>query len=147
VNDFTYGFTGLPVITSETTIDGGSFGSTIARDSTAPPFRILAVGATGNLILQETTVSGGAGFNGGGIANRGTLSLDSSTVSGNTGFLGAGGIDNRGPLTLRRSSTVSGNTGTSGGGIYNAGTMTLDFSTVSGNRADPLAAASRIAAR
>ena len=38
VNDFTY-FTGLPVISSEITIDGGFPRSTIARDNTAPAVR------------------------------------------------------------------------------------------------------------
>ncbi len=54
VNNNTYGPTGLPVITSEITISGGGFNSPIARDSSAPEFRILAVGATGNLTLQNT---------------------------------------------------------------------------------------------
>ena len=141
VNDFTYGFTGLPVISSVITIDGGSLGSAIARDITAPLFGILAVGATGNLILQQTIISGGAGVNGGGIYNRGTLTLDSSFVSGNSAVSGnssnslGGGIDNAGTLTLTNS-TVSGNTArTAGGGISNRGTLTLDLSTVSGNSA------------
>jgi hypothetical protein len=58
VNDFTYDLTSLPLITSEITIDGGFPRSTIARDNTSDPFGILAVGATGNLILEESTVSG-----------------------------------------------------------------------------------------
>jgi hypothetical protein len=56
-NDITFGPTGLPVVSSEITIEGN--GSTIQRDSGAPNFRILAVNATGNLTLQETTLSGG----------------------------------------------------------------------------------------
>ena len=57
VHNSTYGRTGLPVIRSVITIAGQ--GSTITRDSEAPEFRIMAVGRTGELALQETTVSGG----------------------------------------------------------------------------------------
>ena len=67
VNNNTYGPNGLPVITSEITISGNILNSTIARDTNAPEFRILAVGATGNLTLFGTAVSGGVarGFEGG----------------------------------------------------------------------------------
>jgi hypothetical protein len=58
VNTTPYGPTGLPVIRSVITIAGN--GSTIRRTGTAPSFRIFAVGRTGNLRLQQTTVSGGA---------------------------------------------------------------------------------------
>jgi hypothetical protein len=56
-NNTTYGPTGLPVITSPITIAGN--GSTITRASSAPDFRILAVGFAGNLRLRATTISGG----------------------------------------------------------------------------------------
>ena len=49
--------TGLPVISSEMTIEG--HGSTIRRDSSAPVFRIIRMISTGDLTLKETTVSGG----------------------------------------------------------------------------------------
>ena len=73
--------TGLPLITSPITIDGN-----FSTDSPAlerAEFRILAVGPTGNLTLQFTTVSDGAsgGGHGGGIDNAGTLTLLDSTVS------------------------------------------------------------------
>jgi hypothetical protein len=70
VNNTTYGATGLPVISTEITIEGND--STIQRDSEAPDFRILAVNPTGNLTLQETTLSGGIrgpSTLGGGIIN------------------------------------------------------------------------------
>ena len=119
VNNNTYGATGLPVITSEITIAGNLLrGDTIARDSSAPEFRIVAVGATGNLTLQNTTVSGGvarSGFdNGGGILNRGILAVTYSTVSGNSASTG-GGISNLGTVTLSNT-TVSGNSASFGGG-------------------------------
>ena len=85
------------------TIDGNF--STVTRDSSAPQFRILAVGATGNLTLQFTTVSDGAsgGDHGGGINNAGTLTLLDSTVSNNTASVPSdgrgGGISTSGTLT------------------------------------------------
>ncbi len=140
-----FGPTGLPPITSAIVIDGN--GSTIARDPQAPQFRILAVGVTGNLILQETTVTGGVAStrSGGGISNYGTLTLTDSTVSGNSAAVASGGgISNYGNLTLILS-TVSGNSaGFDGGGMRNngtsmynfsGGTLTLSNSNVSGNSA------------
>ncbi|MGH8511056.1 MAG: hypothetical protein ACREU8_06635 [Gammaproteobacteria bacterium] len=135
VNNSTYGPTGLPVITSEITIQGStSFFGTISRDSSAPAFRILAVGATGNLTLQGIRVSGGASLfdPGGDIYNAGTLTLTNTTVSDNTGGYG-GGISSSGTLTLS-DSRVSGNTANDGGGIRNDGILTLTSSTVSDNR-------------
>ena len=102
VNNDTYGPTGLPVIRSVVTIAGQ--GSTIARDSAAPEFRIFAVGSTGELTLQETAVSGGvalapgnpAYYYGGGVANfsGGTLTVLNSTITGNTATFGGGGVAN-----------------------------------------------------
>ena len=100
VNNDTYGSTGLPVI-SECDHHCGA-GQTITRDSGAPEFRIVAVDSTGELTLQETTVSGGvalapgnpAYYYGGGIANflGGTLTVLNSTITGNTGGFGGGGV-------------------------------------------------------
>lgn len=75
MNNNSYGATGLPVISSEITIAGGNvFGlnNGITRADAAPGFRILAVGAIGNLTLQNTNISGGLTGRGGGIYNRGT---------------------------------------------------------------------------
>ena len=144
---YSSGPTGLPVISSAIVIDGN--GSTIPRDPQAPPFRILVVDSAGDLVLQETTVTGGisnsmSGSSGGGILNRGTTTLTNSTVSGNSasfdlfGAGSGGGVSNYGTLTLS-SSTVSGNSAAgSGGGIVNfsSGTLTLTNSTVSYNSAD-----------
>ncbi|MBI3797671.1 MAG: hypothetical protein HY268_11990 [Deltaproteobacteria bacterium] len=147
--DTTYaGPTGLPVITSEIVIEG--HGSTIQRDSGAPNFRILAVNATGNLTLKETTVSGGqVGFfeEGGGIANyQGVVTLLNSTLSGNSADYG-GGVFNLahdfGASTLTIiNSTFSGNSahycgaGVDNGATYSgASTVTISNSTFSGNSA------------
>jgi hypothetical protein len=134
-----YGPTGLPVVSSVVTIAGQ--GSTIARDSRAPAFRLLAVNSTGDLTLQETTVSGG---DGGGVANfGGTLTITNSTISGNT-ITGygiyypnrGGGVYNFGTLTIR-DSTIAGNTAGvgAGGGVGNVGTLTITDSTIAGNTA------------
>ena len=84
-----YGPTGLPVVTSAIVIDGN--GSTIARAPAAPVFRILSVARTGNLTVEETTITGGSATadsantrGGGGLFNGGTLTLTNSTVSGNS---------------------------------------------------------------
>jgi parallel beta helix pectate lyase-like protein len=133
VHNDTYGPTGLPVISTVITIAGQE--STIARASGAPAFRLLAVTSTGDLTLQETTVSGGAsaGYPGGycgGVANYGgTLTITNSTISGITA--GSGVANSGGTLTITNS-TISGNTG--GGGVANyGGTLTITNSTISGN--------------
>ena len=133
VNNSTYGPNGLPAVTSAITIDGN--GSTITRDPGTPQFRILEVARSGNLTLEETTISGGVTYLGGGGVNNyeGTLTLSNSTVSGNSAGSGGGGVRNLGVLTLSNS-TVSGNTGY-GGGVSSIGTVTLTNSTVSGNSA------------
>ncbi|MGQ0620737.1 MAG: hypothetical protein ACT4QA_12590, partial [Panacagrimonas sp.] len=150
VNNITYGANGLPSITSAITIQGN--GSTITRQAGSPEFRLFHVAATGDLSLQQTTVSGGFAMNGGGILNHGTVSLTNSTLSGNTAFAAGttagdrgGGIHNVGyfgativPRATLTNSTVSGNTSSGdGGGIYsNNAEVTLTKSTVSGNTAN-----------
>ena len=142
VNNTTFGSNGLPVITSPITIDGN--GSTIRREPSAPDFRILQIGSSGDLTLQETTVSGGRATGsffdpqrGGGLLNNGRLSLVDSTVSANLALAEGGGVHNRYFVTLRLiNSTISGNSASNGGGVSNSrGTVTMTNSTVSGNSA------------
>ncbi|MGQ0621975.1 MAG: choice-of-anchor D domain-containing protein [Panacagrimonas sp.] len=138
---------GLPFITSEIVIQGN--GSTIRRDPAAPStFRVLALQGSANLTLQQTTISGGIanGFDGGGIAvesDSARLTITNSTVSGNAARNG-GGLFNGAGTVILSNSTVSGNSASSyGGGIHNNsdafsnryGTVTMTNSTVSGNRA------------
>jgi len=152
VHNSTYGPTGLPVISSPITIEGQ--GSTIVRASEAPEFRMLALSSTGELTLNETTVSGGAvpapssaddpTYRGGGMANYGgTVTVRNSTISGNAasglyGYGGSGGgVVNSGFLTVINS-TISGNSTRygQGGGVANFdGTLTVTNSTISGNSA------------
>ena len=91
--DSTFGPTALLVISSEITIEGS--GATIER-SGGPNFRLFAVDSSGNLTLDETTVSGGVtSSRGGGVYNfLGTVNITNSTISGNSAFRG-GGVFNR----------------------------------------------------
>ena len=140
------GATGLPLITSIVTIEGN--GATIARQGSAPAFRLMAVGESGDLTLQRVTLSGGSSSgSGGGILNAGGLTVENSTISGNTANDG-GGIYNSGALGIGsgflsiNNSTISGNTANNGGGIFNfssqylAGWLTITNSTISGNSAN-----------
>jgi hypothetical protein len=150
---------GLPVLTSDITVNGNS--ATITRDPSASSFRILAVASTGTLTLNDTTISGGladtdcpgqpGGIScGAGIDNRGTLTVNNSrvinnTARGSTGTIGVegGGIDNDGTATLT-GTDLSGNTasytgtaspGEVGGAIANDGSLTIDNSRVTHNTA------------
>ena len=140
VDNATYGATGLPVITSQITIEGN--GAKITRKGAAPPFRLIAVGATGDLTLDKITLSdGNADSYGGAIHNHGRLTIQNSIISGNKAGGGGGGITNdTGTLTIENS-TISGNTVVTGnysgvgGGIANySGTVTITNSTISRNR-------------
>jgi hypothetical protein len=134
VDNNTYlGPTGLPKITSHITIEGN--GATIARQSNAP-FRLMAVANTGELTLENITLSGGDTEGGGGVFNFGTLSIKKSTISGNTADRGGGVFNWYGKLTVENT-TISGNTAHDGGGVFNsAGSLTISNSTISGNIAD-----------
>src|SRR5262249_8419466 len=62
----TYGPTGLPVVSSAITLAGNSH--TIRREPSNPEhFRLLAINETGDLTVQDTTLSGGSAMIGGGI--------------------------------------------------------------------------------
>lgn len=117
------GENGLPVITSRMTINGAE----ISRDPGAPPFRIFEVGASGDLSLLASSVSGGRIENpnalGGGIFNAGRLLLDRVELSGNAAVsdsnAGGGGLLNRGTATISRS-TLAGNSVSGIGAIFGA---------------------------
>ncbi|PBC63874.1 hypothetical protein BKI49_12170 [Streptomyces sp. Tue6028] len=150
---------GLPVITSEVTIDGN--GATITRAKSAPDFRILLVGEEGALTLNRTTISGGRATDcplipggegavcGGGINNQGTLTVNHSRVVHNAADsavdgipVEGGGIDSDGPAATLNDTDVSDNTAiytgrtagsADGGGIANDGPLTLNRSRVTNN--------------
>ncbi len=142
------GANGLPVVTTQITMNGHD--TTIAGNGAG--FRIFEVdGPTGNLTLQDLTLTGGASPAGGAIFNiEGAVTLNHSQVTGNTATLGGGGIASGvvdpshlgpiGTLTLNHShvnaNTVLGIPGMGGGGggiLNHAGTATLNFSQVNGN--------------
>ncbi len=147
------GASGLPVIATPITINGGSGGATIAGNNS--DFRIIAISgaAGGRLTLNGITVTGGnvagqgpAGL-GGGIFNlAGTLQLNRSLVTANSASGAGGGIASgtmgAGPgatLTLNNSE-VSSNTvppdGMGGGGILSmAGTLKINNGTIDHNSA------------
>jgi hypothetical protein len=111
-----------------------------------PDFRLFAVNSTGDLTLQETTVSGGrvssdpvtsVRFLGGGITNYdGTVTVTNSTISSNSAY-GAGGVFSRGGLLTVINSTITGNSAYGvGGGVGDSfGTVTVTNSTIAANSA------------
>ncbi|HEY3303055.1 MAG TPA: right-handed parallel beta-helix repeat-containing protein [Candidatus Binatia bacterium] len=128
-----YGATGLPRITSDITIEGN--GAKIAGKKGAH-FRLIAVESSGDLTLQNVTVSGGSQHYGGAIFNYGTVTINYSTITGSKAGLG-GGVFNGAAASLNiYSSTISKNTAFYGGGIYDySGAVSIGYSTITGNKA------------
>ena len=136
-NSVPYGSTGLPVITSPVTITGN--GATIRRKILKTPgFRIFAVSNTGDLTLDNVTVSGGRklSIKGGGVYSLGVVAItNNSTISGNRAEYGGGVYNSYGVLTIT-DSTITGNKAGSGGGVAtDNGTLTITNSTISNNTA------------
>ncbi|MGQ0619171.1 MAG: hypothetical protein ACT4QA_04495 [Panacagrimonas sp.] len=137
-NTFFFGAVGLPVITTDITIQGATGGtSSIVRDTSAmDAFGILVVAEGGSLDLQKVTISGAAVasfssfFLGGAIINLGALTVSDCTVTGNSGLAGA--ILNFGSADLSNS-LLSGNTAFIGGALVNVDEMTVSNSVISGN--------------
>jgi hypothetical protein len=153
-------FNGLPVVTNLITIWG--HGATIKRSASAPVFRIFEVGSTGNLVINNLTVSGGNATAGGGIYvdDAGILGVNNSQVTHNTaasgsspssGGAGGGisvapgsGFDLGGNVTITNSQVAyntavsdapNGNGASFGGGIFNLGVTTMVSSQVHDNLA------------
>ena len=141
------GENGLPVVASRVSVNGN--GATIDGTDAVRVFEVD--GPSGNLSLQNVTITGGSADIGGGIANvGGTVTLNHSQVTGNTAAMAGGGIASAtfdpssvAKLTLNNSA-VSGNQQTlgpqdnalGGGGIVNLlGTLTLNSSQANGNTA------------
>ena len=133
----------LPSITSEITLEGNAH--TMDGNNS---FQVLNIQASGDLTLNDASITGGyvlAG-NGGGIGNQGTLTVNDSIITGNS-VAGAftvsgGGVYNIGMLTVNNS-IVSDNSAYFGGGIANGffsylssgGTVIVNNSIISGNSA------------
>jgi len=127
--------TGLPMVATILTIDGN--GHTIERDGAAPDFRLLAVSSTGDLTVQDVTLSGGRSqYNGGALYNyQGTLTVLRSTVTNNyAAIIGGGGLYNNVGDADIIDSTFSFNSARAGGAIWSeAGTLDVSGSTFYGN--------------
>lgn len=143
VNNSSGGDNGLPLVTTDITIEGN--GATIERDMAAvATFRLINVSNTGTLTLKDAVVQGGVaddagfGYYGGGIRSSGELNLDNVTIQGNSARRGGGVAMTFGAATATISNTTieSNTAGATGGGILGRdASMTLDVSTVRGNRA------------
>lgn len=136
VDNDDFGDTGLPVINTSITIQGN--GSKIVRSKNAAGFRLIAVSASGDLTLENVTLSGGDGvgrIRGGAIADYGSVTITDSVISGNTAFEGGAVFVENGSLTITNS-VITKNVANYGGGITNySGVMTMTNSTLSKNKA------------
>lgn len=136
---------GMPVITSNITING--HGSTLFRSYVGgtPQFRIFKVNFSGVLTINDLEMfNGNSPNNGGGIWNEGSVILNNSGVNYNRGNNG-GGIYTNSYLELNHSDvsnnvtndgSSSGPTpGYSGGGIYSdaGGKLEISNSTINNN--------------
>lgn len=134
VND-AYGYTGLPLVVTEVTIEGN--GSTIQRTG-ADDYRLFAVQITGDLTINDTTLTGGqSGYYYGGAAYvyGGSLTINNSTVTGNSAYVGGALAAVEGTLVVSNS-TLSGNQSFVGGAVYGRfSDVSVIDSTVSGNSA------------
>src|SRR5690606_31785016 len=109
VDNSTNGDNGLPVIHSEMTLRGSGLSHTILeRDPAAPAFRHLLVSASGNLTLEDLSLtqglisgaqSGGALFNDGG-----TVTIRFVRFSDNESTASGGAIENVGGTVAIESS-------------------------------------------
>ena len=82
---------------------------------------------------HDGVITGGDGFNGGGIYVQGTLTFESGNITGNNASNG-GGIFNAGTLTVS-GGNITGNTSGHGGGIFNTGTATFESGNIKSNTA------------
>jgi hypothetical protein len=115
------GETAFPTIDKTLTINGNGF--TISRTATNDEFHFFHVTVSGNLTLENITLTGGSGSYAGAIYNDGTIqSITNSTFSENTAIRG-GAIWNEGTIQSITNSTFSENTAIRGGAIWNDGTI------------------------
>src|SRR5262249_57995033 len=128
-----YGATGVLLITSDITIQGNQ--AKIIRKKGSPDFSLMTVGLFGSLTLNDVTLSGGTGGQGGAINNRGILVINDSTISGNSSSQG-GAIISLGDYLGIHNCIITRNTATYGGAIGSYGaTVLIDGSTISKNSA------------
>ena len=135
----------LPPITSEIALAGGGFG--ISGDYR---FRIFSVRRSGNLTIEETTLTQGKARNngesvcnaefpksstwGGAICNLGRVNIKNSVISENSADWLGGAIYSQGRLNVSNSQ-FSGNYAGRGGAIYMNGALAVMDSLFDGNSA------------
>ncbi len=99
--------------------------------------------STGNLTVENSTISGNSADNGGGIhigyvSYKLSILVENSTISDNTATYNGGAIFNPGASVQVKVnySTISGNLANhdNGGAIWNRGLFTLNYSTISNNK-------------
>ena len=107
---------------------------TISRSNRGRIFNVSE--GTKLTITGGGTISGGSATDGGAISNSGELIINDVTISGNTASGHGGAIYNGGTRTVN-GGTISGNTGNDAGAIYNAQgkTLTINGGTFSNNKA------------
>lgn len=136
---------GLPWIESDITINGN--GATIERGNAdfTPEFRFFYVGASGNLMLNDITITGGVGDGGGGgdgggiyVASDGVATVARSVISNNLGNNGSAisidgpeGENDPGELTLIDSTVSENGDSVNDDAIYSLGVLTIIGSTIS----------------
>lgn len=138
VKDTTENRSGLPLVTSKITVDGN--GHEIVRNPSARRFRLIAVGSSGDLTLNNLSLRNGrVNAHGGAILNaNGRLTLNLVAMSDNRASKNGGGICNYASGTVKVSdSSIVGNIARDGGGIYNypGGDLTIERSTLATNLA------------
>ena len=126
---------GLPIITSDITING--HGGTISRShlESTPNFRLFEVATTGTLHLNDVTIrDGGIVTEGGNLKNLGNTYIQDAIFRFGRAESGAS-ISNEGNLSISQSKIIN-NYGGCGGGILNTGVLTITNSLVLGNVGD-----------
>ncbi len=126
-----YGRIGLPAVASDITISGNG-GKIVGKLG----FRLFAVKSTGDLTLDNVTLSGGSERLGGAIFNYGTLTLSDTTVTNARAHLGGGIFNGAGADLTIDNSVISSNYADYGGGLYNYNAaVAVTYSTIKNNRA------------
>ena len=139
-NNVFFGDIGLPLITSNITINGNGFA--IERDSSMPLFRVISING-GTLTINDATIRNGyptGGFLSGGgnilVANNGRLNLFNSVVETGNSTSGAGILNFSGTINIVDSLIQANGTfvaNQDGAGIYNVGVANITNSLIYGN--------------
>ncbi len=107
-------------------IDGASAGGiTIDADEKSTVFYIKGGTESLPVTLTGLTITGGKGYNGGGICCYGVLNADGCLIFGNSAGYGGGIYSSGGRLTLAGSTVAENSADNYGGGIYASGSLTV----------------------